>query len=406
MALCSPSSSVRGRVNETVSSGGSIWTDRSTEAAPKKPRPDPLELNMDSDTDVEGEERAGAVEEKKSSPRAANGEASVNLVARGSARPATKHLDFGTDSDTDAEVEERKASDMNSTKASVGEVGQKPSSPAAAAAPPDFHLESDTDEDEVPHTAHPAPGGDVAESRTANMASAELHMDSDTDMEEEGEQDDQADASAASPVVAQVEPENHQSRSASDSADTTDPFKSESSKTAEACLGQQPKPAAALEIQSDSDTDVEDEDVRQTLAPSNTSGSPRPSGLQPVPEVAHGAQGLTAAPGAGAESDQDTDVEEGVAGLVGGKRQALPPAVTPTNPDDFNMDSDTDVEEEVKEEPSLRKPGRERAFAAGVQSSTPVGAGWITSTCCLYLKGYSGENQSIYLLFKAADCCQ
>ena len=45
---------MRGRANETVSSGESIWTDRSTGAAPIKPRPDPLEFNMDSDTDVEG----------------------------------------------------------------------------------------------------------------------------------------------------------------------------------------------------------------------------------------------------------------------------------------------------------------------------------------------------------------
>ncbi|XP_076137096.1 mediator of DNA damage checkpoint protein 1 [Alosa pseudoharengus] len=380
----SPSSSVRGRVNETVSSGGSIWTDRSTEAAQKKPRPDPLEFNMDSDTDVEGEEEKGEGE-GRSSPHAANGEASADLVGA-SAGPATKHPDYHIDRNTDVEGDDHEVSDINSTKASVCEVGENVSSPAAVAAaataaPSDFHLESDTDvedEDEVgqtvqvaPPPAHPAPGTDVTESRPANAASAEFHMDSDTDVEDEG--DDQADVSTAgstaASTAAQDKPEEPQTHSASDTTDDDDPFKSgSSSNNTEACAGQQPISAAALEIQSDSDTDVEDESAGQQAAPSAPLGSPRRSGLQPTAEAAPGAPESTAG---AAESDQDTDVEEGTGG---GKQPASPPAVTPAKPDDFNMDSDTDVEEELLEDTRPRKPG-ERASAAALQSSTPMGAG-------------------------------
>ncbi|XP_041962791.1 mediator of DNA damage checkpoint protein 1 [Alosa sapidissima] len=372
----SPSSSVRGRVNETVSSGGSIWTDRSTEAALNKPRPDPLEFNMDSDTDVEGAEEKGEVE-GRSSPHAANGEASADLVAGASAGPATKHPDYHIDRNTDVEGDDHEVSDINSTKASVCEVGENVSSPAAVAAaataaPSDFHLESDTDvedEDEVgqtvqmaPPPAHTAPGTDVTESMPANAASAEFHMDSDTDVEEEGDDQadvTQADVSTAASTAAQDKPEEPQSHSASDTTDDDDPFKSgSSSKNTEACAGQQPISAAALEIQSDSDTDVEDESAGQQAAPSAPLGSPRPSGLQPTAEAAPGAPESTA------------DVEEGTGG---GKQPASPPAVTPAKPDDFNMDSDTDMEEELQEDTRPRKPG-ERASAAVLQSSTPMGA--------------------------------
>ncbi|XP_048117206.1 mediator of DNA damage checkpoint protein 1 [Alosa alosa] len=372
----SPSSSVRGRVNETVSSGGSIWTDRSTEAALNKPRPDPLEFNMDSDTDVEGEEETGEVE-GRSSPHAANGEASADLVAGASAGPATKHPDYHIDRNTDVEGDDHEVSDINSTKASVCEVGENVSSPAAVAAaataaPSDFHLESDTDvedEDEVgqtvqmaPPPAHTAPGTDVTESMPANAASAEFHMDSDTDVEEEGDDQadvTQADVNTAASTAAQDKPEEPQSHSASDTTDDDDPFKSgSSSKNTEACAGQQPISAAALEIQSDSDTDVEDESAGQQAAPSAPLGSPHPSGLQPTAEAAPGAPESTA------------DVEEGTGG---GKQPASPPAVTPAKPDDFNMDSDTDVEEALQEDTRPRKPG-ERASAAVLQSSTPMGA--------------------------------
>ncbi|XP_036394549.1 mediator of DNA damage checkpoint protein 1 [Megalops cyprinoides] len=218
-------------------------------------------LNMDSDTDVEGEEEVGNL------PGSGECKAALDSGARPSPVPAVNPLEFHLDSDTDVEEDTDGVTRSGTGGTDLEETAEDPprSGVNFSTSPPD----------------------------AAVLKPQALHFDSDTDAED-------GDAAVLVP-------------------------KAEAPATAA---------GKGLEILSDSDTDAE-QDAAEPCPPAAEAGS----GSQPR----SGSQTATVVPAARPEADSDTDMEDsGPARL-----QSSPKANI--DPRDFNLDSDTDVEDAAEE---------------------------------------------------------
>ncbi|XP_061091931.1 mediator of DNA damage checkpoint protein 1 isoform X2 [Conger conger] len=319
--------------------------------------------DSESDTDAEGEEPAGNVSVSL------RDSAAVVLQTGPSAGPVARPLEFHLDSDTDVEEEEEPAPTRD----------QNSNAKAPAAAPAvqqtEFHLDSDTDtEDRTDDRSGSAPGEGTSPPKPVAVKPLEILSDSDTDTEDrsgsapgEGtsppkpvamkpleilsDQTTNAKAPSAAPAVQRTE---FHLDSDTDTEDHTE----DQSGSAPGEGTSPPKPVAmkALEILSDSDTDAEEADAKPEPPPATSalgleilsdSGSDTEDGasLPPCAPAAQRSEPRTAPlgappPAAHAVSESDTDLEEGDAA------EPQPPAKPEVDPQDFNLDSDTDVEEE------------------------------------------------------------
>ncbi|XP_073342124.1 mediator of DNA damage checkpoint protein 1 isoform X2 [Pagrus major] len=257
--------------------------------------PNTAQFHMDSDTDVDEDDDA-LDKILKSVPSSADTEPPHVITV---IQPEAITMD----SDTDVEDDDDAAVSDAASKAKPLSVQNTPEADSATSAQlKDFHLDSDTDVDEEEEKdcgtintiskIDESPTGLDSKPiwpKTTPAAPQSLHLDSDTD-----------DEAAPAPVI---------SEPSVVSAVT------ESRTTAEA--------GADLDILSDSDTDVEDEAplvipfavATLSFAPSTTSEA-----LQ-------------------SNSDADTDVDD----------SSVPPAGDGVNPADLRVDSDTDVEAEEED---------------------------------------------------------
>uniref|UniRef100_A0A674BAU3 FHA domain-containing protein n=1 Tax=Salmo trutta TaxID=8032 RepID=A0A674BAU3_SALTR len=308
--------------------------DRLTPSAPMVSTED--KFNMDSDTDVEGEE-----EMVLSAP--------VNSVTPPDATeppttdsdPGQIHLDSDTDVDADDDDDVVSDSATNVTSF-VSDPAEKPDDSAPAVPPVEFHLDTDTDvEADTDTHSKTVPESDCSGIRTGIAGHQEILLDSDTDEE---------DKHFAPPA---------------------------SSRTAELLIPPTsvgPAAAAPLEIRSDSDTDLE-EDATQTmnLPPPNVATVTEDAVLasrqavlpSPTTSITGAVTKTTAL--RSQDSDADTDAEE--ERLEPKPPRCRPPAgMVPesdlSEPSDFRMDSDTE-EDGPGEAGQGQTGGRIREGAAG-----------------------------------------
>ncbi|XP_045574504.1 mediator of DNA damage checkpoint protein 1 isoform X2 [Salmo salar] len=296
---------------------------------------DPGQIHMDSDTDVEeGDDSklmltAADVERKPVD--------SVPVV-----QPTEIHLDSDTDVDDDDDVVVVSDSATNVTSF-VSDPAEKPDDSAPAVPPVEFHLDTDTDveEEDTDTRSKTVPESDCGGIRTGIAGHQEILLDSDTDEE---------DNPFAPPA---------------------------SSRTAELLIPPTsvgPAAAAPLEIMSDSDTDLE-EDATQTrnLPPPNVATvtedavlASRQAVLPSPTTTTTGAVAKTTALRS-QDSDADTDAED--ERLEPKPPRCRPPAgMVPesdlSEPSDFRMDSDTE-EDGPREAGQGQTGGRIREGAAG-----------------------------------------
>ncbi|XP_070821804.1 mediator of DNA damage checkpoint protein 1 isoform X2 [Chaetodon trifascialis] len=289
--------------------------------------PDTAQFHMDSDTDVDEDDDAlGKV--PKSVPSSADNTKPPPVIS------VIQPEAFTMDSDTDVDDDDAAVSDAASKAKPVSFQSTDAADSAPSTQPKDFHLDSDTDVDEeeeeecgtinkcseidqIPTRLDIEPTGP----ESAAAAPHSLHLDSDTD-----------DEAIAAPAIS--EPSVVSAVTASCTA---------------AVAG------ADLDVLSDSDTDVEDD-------------SPLV-----IPFVA---TTLSFAPDAASEalqsdSDAGTDVDE----------SCTPPAGDGVNPADHGMDSDTDVEDKEVDFggpgegqiPSLDRENTNEFLVPALQNcSTPV----------------------------------
>ncbi|KAK2855142.1 hypothetical protein Q7C36_007011 [Tachysurus vachellii] len=278
---------------------------------------DPAALTMDSDTDVEDDD----MEMTKAKPAI---EAAVTAEAA-AVNPADLHVD----SDTDVEEE-----DTEKVKSDSEALGREPakqdlvdpaaltmdsdtdvaenktdiatiSGPAAALeekkealSSDQFHLESDTDDEDVPH---------IQDSRPPNCHVAEFNMNSDTDVEEDEE-------------TTKVTDGKHLVKQDNDFPD-----------------------ARMSRHESDSDTDVEDDGTKiRTPTVAKETGTSQTAG------------------------ERNTDTQHSSSVRLQSPAETLP--------DEFRLNSDTDMEEDEDETEEKAQKCAEGSLQT-VQSSTPRGAG-------------------------------
>ncbi|XP_042160333.1 mediator of DNA damage checkpoint protein 1 [Oncorhynchus tshawytscha] len=301
---------------------------------------DPGQIHMDSDTDVEeGDTMDGDV---KLMLTAADVERkpvdSVPVV-----QPTEIHLDSDTDVDDDDDVSDS-ATNVTSF---VSDPAEKPDDPAPAVPPVEFHLDTDTDVEEEDTDTHSktVPESDSSGIRTGIAGPQEILLDSDTDEED-------------SPF--------------------TPPASSRTAELLNPPTSVGPAAAAPLEIRSDSDTDLE-EDSTQTmnLPPPNVTTVTEDAVLAsrqavlPSPTITTTTGAVTKTIALRSQdSDADTDAEEerlepkprsrppagmvpesapsrdGVGPQQGWSRCRPPAGMVPesdlSEPSDFRMDSDTE----------------------------------------------------------------
>ncbi|XP_071239564.1 mediator of DNA damage checkpoint protein 1-like isoform X2 [Salvelinus alpinus] len=328
-----------------------VERDRLTPSAPMSE----VKFNMDSDTDVEGEEEMGL-------------SAPVNSVTPPDAtEPPTTDSDPGQihmDSDTD--VEEGDTMDGDSKlMLTAADVERKPVDSVPVVQQTEIHLDSDTDVDDDVVVSDSATNvtsfvSDPVEKPDGSgpaVPPVEFHLDTDTDVEEEdtdihSKTVPESDSSGIRTGIA-----GHQEILLDSDTDEEDnPFAPPaSSRTAEllnppTSVG--PAAAAPLEIRSDSDTDLE-EDATQTmnLPPPNVAMVTEDAVLAsrqavlPSPTTTITGAVTTTIALRSQDSDADTDAEE--ERLEPKPPRCRPPAgMVPesdlSEPSDFRMDSDTE----------------------------------------------------------------
>lgn len=327
-------------------------------------------FNMDSDTDVEGEEEGVA----SAGPVALN----TNQQADQPPNTAQFHMDSDTDVDEDDD-----ALDKVPKSAPSSADYTKPPHVISVIQPEGITMDSDTDVDDDDVAAAESDGATKAKptspqsTHTADSAPStqvkDFHLDSDTDVDEDEEQErgtnnkcpkidetpTRLDIKSIGPESTPAAPNNlHIDSDTDDEAiPSVAPAVTEPRTTADA--------GAGLDILSDSDTDVEeDSPLVKPDAVSALSVSPG-----------------TTSEALQADSDADTDVDE----------SSVPPAGDKVNPADLEVDSDTDVEE--KEE-DLAEAGEGQIPSLG-RENTPGMLVRLLQNCSTPVQ-VSG-NQSIYL---------
>ncbi|XP_052345691.1 mediator of DNA damage checkpoint protein 1 [Oncorhynchus keta] len=276
---------------------------------------DPGQIHMDSDTDVEeGDTMDG---DSKLMLTAADVEKkpvdSVPVV-----QPTEIHLDSDTDVDDDDVVVSDSATNVTSF---ISDPAEKPDDPAPAVPPVEFHPDTDTDVEEEDTDTHSktVPESDSSGIRTGIAAPQEILLDSDTDEED-------------SPF--------------------TPPASSRTAELLNPPTSVGPAAAAPLEIRSDSDTDLE-EDATQTMnLPPNVTTVTEDAMLAsrqavlPSPTITTTTGAVTKTFALRSQdSDADTDAEEE-------RLETKPPRCRPpagmvpesdlSEPSDFMVDSDTE----------------------------------------------------------------
>ncbi|XP_041842811.1 mediator of DNA damage checkpoint protein 1 isoform X2 [Melanotaenia boesemani] len=285
-------------------------------STPDVSRKDIPAFNMDSDTDVEGEEEKVA-----------------------SAGPPDTVL-FQMDSDTDVDEDKDISEEVPKSISSFNDT--KPCHIASVIQPEDITMDNDTDADKdntalsdaatkakVPsfHSAHAADS-------PSSVLPKDIHLDSDTDVDEETEghcgavnKDSKPDEAPTKFSIKLVVPEHastapHSLHLDSDTDDEVVPVPPICEPSAAAAVTKSRATANAnadLDILSDSDTDVDD---YSPLA--------IPVAVTNLPVLPGTSKALKS------DSDADTDVDE----------SSVPSAGKRANPADFRVDSDTDVEGE------------------------------------------------------------
>lgn len=272
-------------------------------------------FNMDSDTDVEGEEEGV--------PSALPVTSNTSQQADHPSETAQLHMDSDTDVD---ESDENATSDKCPESVPPSDSGTKPSHVVPVIQPEDISMDSDTDmEDEAVSKAEPVSFQSThADNVAATTQPKDFNLDSDTDADEEHEnEEDQTpsrlDAKPVGTKPAPTAPPIRQRDSETDDEAVPAPANAGISAVTETCTTADTR--ADLEILSDSDTDVKD-DSPEVVPIVVTTLSFTPG----------------AVPGAvQSESDADTDVDE----------SSGPPAGDRVSPAGFHMDSETDAEDEA-----------------------------------------------------------
>ncbi|XP_029598800.1 mediator of DNA damage checkpoint protein 1 isoform X2 [Salmo trutta] len=296
-------------------------------------------FNMNSDTDVEGEEEMGL-----SAPVNAVKPPAVTEPPTTDSDPGQIHLDSDTDVDADDDDDDDVVSDSATNVTSfVSDPAEKPDDSAPAVPPVEFHLDTDTDveEEDTDTRSKTVPESDCSGIRTGIAGHQEILLDSDTDEE---------DKPFAPPA---------------------------SSRTAELLIPPTsvgPAAAAPLEIRSDSDTDLEEEATQtRNLPPPNVATvtedavlASRQAVLPSPTTTTTGAVAKTTALRS-QDSDADTDAED--ERLEPKPPRCRPPAGMVPEPDlsepsDLRMDSDTE-EDGPGEAGQGQTGGRIREGAAG-----------------------------------------
>ncbi|XP_036789539.1 mediator of DNA damage checkpoint protein 1 [Oncorhynchus mykiss] len=315
-------------------------------------------FNMDSDTDVEGEEEMGL-------------SAPVNAVKPPAAtEPPTTDSDPGQihmDSDTDVEEGDTMDSDSK-LMLTAADVERKPVDSVPVVQPTEIHLDSDTDVDDDDDvvvsdsatnvTSFVSDPAEKPDNPAPAVPPVEFHLDTDTDVEEE-------DTDTHSKTVPESDSSGIRTGIAgpqeilldSDTDEEDNPFTPPaSSRTAELLnppTSVRPAAAAPLEVRSDSDTDLE-EDATQTmnLPPPNVTTVTEDAvfasrqAVLPSPTITTTTGAVTKTIALRSQdSDADTDAEE--ERLEPKPPRCRPPAgMVPESdlnePSDFRMDSDTE----------------------------------------------------------------
>ncbi|XP_006803037.1 mediator of DNA damage checkpoint protein 1 [Neolamprologus brichardi] len=312
-------------------------------------------FNMDSDTDVEGEDEEVA----------SAGPVTLNTNQQVDQPPKTAQ--FHMDSDTDIDEDDDASGKAPKALPSSDENAKTPH--AVSLIPPEgvtMDSDTDVDDDAVVSDAATKAGPTVCQSaHTADSAFSvqpedfPLHSDTDVDEDEEEEAKNTTDETPNKTDIkltalksAPVAPDNLQIESDTDDEALPVPATSKPSVVA-AVADSRPTADADLEILSDSDTDVED------------------ASLLAIPV---GITTLSASPGPTlkaslADSDADTDVDE----------SSVPPAGDEAKPADVRVDSDTeDKKSDIGEEGEDQVPGLHRETTPGLLApllqncSTPV----------------------------------
>lgn len=303
-------------------------------------------FNMDSDTDVEGEEEGV--------PSALPVTLNTSQQADHPSETAQLHMDSDTDVD---ESDDNATSDKRPESVPSSDSGTKPSRVVPVIQPKDISMDSDTDmEDEAVSKAEPvsfqSTHPDNAAAATTPPKDFNLDSDTDVDEEHETEKDQTPSGSDAKPVgtkPAPTAPPIPQTDSETDDEAIPAPATTGISAVTETYTTADTR--ADLEILSDSDTDVKDDSPEvvpiAATALSFTRGAV-PGAVQP-------------------ESDADTDVDE----------SSGPPAGDRVSPAGFHMDSETD-EEDVGATAENQVPNLHRENTPGFlvpplqKCSTPV----------------------------------
>uniref|UniRef100_UPI0037E7EC91 mediator of DNA damage checkpoint protein 1 n=1 Tax=Semicossyphus pulcher TaxID=241346 RepID=UPI0037E7EC91 len=286
-------------------------------------------FNMDSDTDMEGEEEGVPSE----GPVTSN----TNQQADQPPEAAQFHMDSDTDVDEDNDALD------NGPKSEPSSAETKPPRVIPVIQPEGITMDSDTDVDDddaaVSDTATKAEPVSRLSTHTADSAPStqpkDFHLDSDTDVDEEEEKESGTNTTGSKidetpprldikPSGPESTPSAHQSSHPdSDTDDEATPAPAVSEPSAASAVTESCTTAdrgADLGILSDSDTDAEDHSplvipvviTTLSVSPDSRSEAPQP------------------------DYDADTDVDE----------PSVPPAGEGVNPAELDVGSDTDVEDE------------------------------------------------------------
>lgn len=309
-------------------------TGNDTEVSSDSSKPDPLHFDIDSDTDVEDEE----VEIREAAPGI---EAAVTAEAD-AVNPADLHMD----SDTDVEEEDMKKAESDPEAAAAP---VKPDSEIPAAPTADSNTDVEENEPVKKDTAALSSGPEAA--LDAKQEPAQLHMESDTDVEDEDVphvQDSRPPASHVAEFNMNSDTDVEVDEQATNATEPPCEVDAKDLEKGQAKSVEDPDDEM-LRHQSGSDTDVEDDpaEIRIPGVGERTGSSRTRSEIQTADE------GNT-------DARHDRPI------------QVQPPAATV--PDEFRLDSDTDVEEE-KDEAEEEEQKCEEAALKIVHSSTPRGAG-------------------------------
>ncbi|XP_062321699.1 mediator of DNA damage checkpoint protein 1 isoform X2 [Osmerus eperlanus] len=325
---------------------------------------DPEQFHMDSDTDVEDDETSENVSDPKPS---SDGHISPDRA------PVIHPLDIHPDSDTD--VEEDDVTSISVTRVmSTSHQADTPADHPSPAQPMGFHLDSDTDvedeEDMDSRKGDTTSGTEETHSRTApdsrsSTAAFELHSDSDEENILDTSSGKPTDVASDTKPLTALDPRAEDLEILSDSdleedasiiSTATKPVSSSSppARIPSAALANAGVTTTTTLDVSDSDTDTE---ALEELEPRSCSAGPAeglPGSAEGLPGSAEGLPG--SAEGLPGSAEGLPGPAEGLPGSAEG----LPGST------DFRMDSDTDVEDEEAGaegagESLIRSPSREKA---------------------------------------------